>query len=39
MPYTHKEEISIVNYIIKNNHAFNVSGVKMWQKMERDNVS
>lgn len=39
MPYSHKEEISIVNYIIKNNYAFNVTGVTMWQKMERDRVS
>ncbi|KAE9526713.1 hypothetical protein AGLY_013361 [Aphis glycines] len=38
MPYSHKEEISIVKYIIKNNYAFNVTGVTMWQKMERDRV-
>lgn len=38
MPYLHKEEISIVNYIVKNNYAFNVTGVTMWQKMERDKV-
>lgn len=38
MPYSHKEETSIVNYIIKNNYFFNVTGVNMWQQMERDNV-
>jgi len=39
MPYSHKEEISIVEYIIKNGYALNVTGVIMWQNMERDNVS
>jgi len=38
MPYSHKEEMSIVNFIIKNNYAFNVTGVSMWQHMERANV-
>ncbi|KAF0763162.1 Myb DNA-bind 2 domain-containing protein [Aphis craccivora] len=38
MPYSHKEEINIVKYIVKNNYAFNVTGVTMWQKMERDKV-
>ncbi|XP_025201103.1 uncharacterized protein LOC112598734 [Melanaphis sacchari] len=38
MPYSHKEEMNIVNYIIKNNYAFNVTGVTMWQRMEHAKV-
>ncbi|KAF0697248.1 telomeric repeat-binding factor 2-interacting protein 1-like, partial [Aphis craccivora] len=37
-PYSHKEEISIVNYIIKNNNASKVTEITMWQNMERDRV-
>ncbi|XP_022177569.1 uncharacterized protein LOC111038676 [Myzus persicae] len=38
LPYTHKEEMNIVNYIVKNNHALDVKGKAMWQQMEHDNI-
>ncbi|XP_025203496.1 telomeric repeat-binding factor 2-interacting protein 1-like [Melanaphis sacchari] len=38
IPYSHKEDVSIVKYIIKNKYAFNVNVVSMWQRMEHDNV-
>lgn len=39
MPYSHKEEMNIVKYIIKNKYALDIKGRAMWQRMERDNVS
>lgn len=39
LPYSHKEEQEIVKYIVKNKNALNVTGVTLWQKMERDKVS
>lgn len=38
IPYSHKEDVSIVKYIIKNKYAFNVNAVSMWRRMEYDNV-
>lgn len=39
IPYSQFEDAEIVKYIIKNNQVFNVTGNKMWQNMERANVS
>ncbi|XP_003246243.1 uncharacterized protein LOC100568595 isoform X3 [Acyrthosiphon pisum] len=38
IPYSHKEEMNIINYIIKNNYALDIKGRAMWQQMEHDNV-
>ncbi|XP_050521152.1 uncharacterized protein LOC126894284 [Daktulosphaira vitifoliae] len=38
MAYTHKEDLNIVEYIVKNKDAFNVSGREMWQRMERAEI-
>lgn len=38
MPYTHKEDMEIVKYIIKHKYAFDISGKKMWEMMERAKV-
>jgi len=39
LPYSKKEDIAIVQYILKHNYAFDIAGRKMWQMMERSNVS
>ncbi|MCP6484460.1 hypothetical protein NL492_27010, partial [Klebsiella pneumoniae] len=38
LPYSKKEDIAIVQYILKHNYAFDIAGRKMWQMMERSNV-
>jgi len=37
-PYTHKEDVEIVKYILKYHYAFEVYGRKMWQIMERTDL-
>lgn len=38
IPYSHKEEMNIINYIIENKYAFDIKGRAMWQQMEHANV-
>ncbi|VVC30222.1 Hypothetical protein CINCED_3A023235 [Cinara cedri] len=38
LPYCYSEDLAIVEYIVKHNHAFDITGTKLWHKMERENV-
>ncbi|KAL5245790.1 hypothetical protein ACI65C_013870 [Semiaphis heraclei] len=38
LAYTHKEDMAIVEYIVRNNRAFEVNGRAMWEQMEHDNI-
>jgi len=38
MPYSLREDMDIVKFIVKHKYAFNITGRDMWQKMEQANV-
>jgi hypothetical protein len=38
MPYTHNEDMQIVQYIVKHKCEFKVTGTLVWRQMELENV-